>query len=292
MQGSMFVIVAAVLILLLLLIWMNILMVRRGKNKVKQDNGALHEASSHETVAHAASAHTDDNVETDASTKDTPGTLPTTAGADSSTVAKQNKESDAPNGGGNGGEEDTVSRRRGRGHHAQDAARETATTVPSPEDKPAQRENESHDVEVVASHYRQRQGQGKKMFDRSPLPYFLHGASVPEFDSSEWHDVFLRLSGDVNVMGWVAFHNDTAGASDREYEHSFLDVLRMYKRSVTNLQREVGLSHVLETSVVGEEGKIWFLSGNQDHWFALFVDRKADVHEIAKPFMSLLLSNE
>ncbi len=282
MQGSLLAIIAAVLILVLLLIWMNILMVRRSrKNQADQaDVRQVSEATEQKTTTEAPPV--ENGARSAMNTEGLQGV---------SSVVEQT-DSDAPS------RPETTGRRRTRASQVEETVTEAATTArsqtpaPSLEDKPTVREDESHAVEVVQSRYQSRQAQGKKVFDRNPLPYFLHGASVPEFDSDEWHDVFVRLSGDPSVMGWVAFHNDTAGASDREYEHSFLEVLRTYKRSVSSLQREVGLSHVLETSVVGEKGKIWFLTGNQDHWFALFVDRKADVHEIAKPFMSLLLSSD
>lgn len=100
----------------------------------------------------------------------------------------------------------------------------------------------------------------------------------------------MRLSGDADVMGWIGFEDDAVGACDCDYDTAFLEVLRGYRRSVEKLQREVGLSQVLETSVVGREGKIWFIAGVQDVWFALFVDRDADVHAIAQQFKEKLLS--
>lgn len=283
MQGSLLAIIAAVLILVLLLIWMNILMVQRSR-KDQVDQADVREVSE---ATEQTTKTEEPQVENGARS-----VMNTQRPRVGSSVVEQT-DSAPPS------HPETTGRHRGRVSQVEEekvtevmTTAPSQTPVPSTKDKPTEREDEGHAVEVMQSRYLSRQAQGKKVFDRNPLPYFLHGASVPEFDSSEWHDVFVRLSGDPNVMGWIAFHNDTAGASDREYEHNFLEVLRTYKRSVSSLQREVGLSHVLETSVVGEEGKIWFLTGNQDHWFALFVDRKADVHEIAHPFMSLLLSSD
>ena len=297
MPGDMLAVVAVVIVLVFLLIWMNVLMVRRGRVNAKKARGAENEAvsppiekggetpdsqlvknttlsSSAPVPAYSASVQSEtmrdreqprrrDRREPVSDSHETTPYVVTTGTRDNDPGEDNTKSAPA----------DTVGSKQ--------AATETASNVP---DAP------SRDVEVVPSEFRTRQSQGKKVFERNRLPYFLHGASVPEFDSSDWHEVFIRLSEDTNVMGWVAFHNDTAGASDREYEYGFLEVLRNYKKSVSNLQREVGLSHVVETSVVGDEGKIWFLTGNQDNWFALFVDRKADVHEIAKPFIGRLLS--
>ncbi|MCL6452506.1 MAG: hypothetical protein K6T78_02640 [Alicyclobacillus sp.] len=143
------------------------------------------------------------------------------------------------------------------------------------------------DVEVVGSG--SRHSDPPKLFQRHALPYERYAASVPLFDSESWHECFLRMTADDRVLGWIGFEDEVVGASDRPYDEAFLNVLRGYRRSVSKLQREVGLSDVLETSVVGAEGQIWFLTGTRDIWFALFVDRDADVHEIAQPFRAELL---
>lgn len=273
MQGSLFLVVAAAIVLVVLLVWLNIMMVRRGKKQGQAESGA------------------------EKPRRDSTGKEPSDPSSDtlSSEMARQE-----PNHGSLDTNRDTAAESEeqrlesSHRHHRRAVRHGHAGPNDGTGERPLEYtgNHESPDVEVVQSRYQSRQTQGNKVFDRNPLPYFLHGASVPEFDSHEWHEVFMRLSEDPNVMGWVAFHEDTAGASDREYEFGFMDVLRSYRRSVASLQREVGLSQVLETSVVGEEGKIWFLTGSQEHWFALFVDRKADVHEIIKPFMKQLLSGE
>ncbi|KPV44224.1 hypothetical protein [Alicyclobacillus ferrooxydans] len=296
MQGSMLAVVAVVLVLICLLIWMNVLMVRRSRSNAKK----VQKNSDVETTSTEPSRPLPD-TQLAVSTMEAPQAT-AAAASEESTTASPNREYSRRR-----DRRETAAETRDTGLHVStqdetktwsddaeavraDAGKAAEVTKETPRNEA---ELEPHrDVEVVPSEYRTRQSQGKKVFDRNRLPYFLHGASVPEFDSADWHEVFLRLSEDANVMGWVAFHNDTAGASDREYEYGFLEVLRNYKKSVTNLQREVGLSHVIETSVIGDEGKIWFLTGNQDNWFALFVDRKADVHEIAKPFISRLLSGD
>jgi len=166
------------------------------------------------------------------------------------------------------------------------SAASTGSDAVSSESVPAQPEPA---VEVIRSG-RGLSSNNHKMFQRSSRPYVLHNATVPAFESDSWHECFMRLSGDADVMGWIGFEDDAVGACDRDYDTAFLEVLRGYRRSVEKLQREVGLSQVLETSVVGREGKIWFIAGVQDVWFALFVDRDADVHTIAQQFKEKLLS--
>lgn len=271
MQGSLFAVVAIALILVLLLVWLNVVMVRRGKSKRKAaENDEVQEVTGNQRVpesADSASSTQAAHSERRKPSEERTGRMNQEPSAQTETSQQGTPFVDAT-----GVHQDP---RADRNISRQSEMQRSVQTTPQ-------------DVEVVQRDGRARQGQGNKVFERNPLPYFLHGASVPEFESGEWHEVFMRLSGDPNVMGWVAFHDDRAGASDREYEYSFLEVLRSYKRSVTSLQREVGLSQVLETSVVGEEGKIWFLTGSQEHWFALFVDRNADVHEIMQPFMNYL----
>lgn len=119
------------------------------------------------------------------------------------------------------------------------------------------------------------------LFARRAYPFRLN-ETVPVFDHEVWRSCFYRLTEDQEVLGWVAFAGEIVGASDRDYDTSFVDVLRSYQRTVEKLRKEVGLTHVSETSVVAEEGKIWFFAVVEDTWIALFTDNSVDVHELAQ----------
>lgn len=146
-------------------------------------------------------------------------------------------------------------------------------------------------VEVVHEASQGRATTHSRLFTRQSLPYILN-ETVPRFGEPEWQEYFLHLTEDRQVMGWIAFHEDIVGASDTSYDAGFIEVLRAYRRAVSKLQREVGLSHVMESSIVGDEGKIWFVTGTEDVWFALFVDRDADVDKIAAPVVDRLLTSD
>ncbi|MCL6549035.1 MAG: hypothetical protein K6T30_09010 [Alicyclobacillus sp.] len=117
-----------------------------------------------------------------------------------------------------------------------------------------------------------------RVFDRPELPFRLDGTSVPVFAEEPWLRAFRRLTQDERVLGWVAFHGEIAGAADRDYDARFLDVLRGYRLAVERLRREVGLSAVAESHVVGHDGKVWMVHPADDVWLALFVDHAADPH--------------
>ena len=109
-----------------------------------------------------------------------------------------------------------------------------------------------------------------------------------------WQTAFKRLSDDERVLGWVAFHDERVGASDRSYDQDFLEALRQHRRATEKLRRHVGLSQVTETAVVGEEGKVWFLTVMDDAWFALFIDKDVDgvrlANELLDPVQTVLVS--
>lgn len=141
--------------------------------------------------------------------------------------------------------------------------------------------SDAQDLEVVSS--RRDTGKTPKIFDRSQThPFRMNTFVAPSFEEKTWVESFYRLHEDPSVVGWIAFHNNSVGASDRDYEDDFVDVLRTYKRSVEKLRRQVGLTTVMETSVVGEEGKVWFLTPVEDVWLALFVDKQADLEQMTK----------
>ncbi|MCL6599638.1 MAG: hypothetical protein K6T81_12990 [Alicyclobacillus macrosporangiidus] len=126
----------------------------------------------------------------------------------------------------------------------------------------------------------------RRVFEHPKRPFVLNGVSVPAFTSGPWMECFTRLTEDARVLGWVAFQGETLGAADREYEPDFLDVLRTYRRTVERVRKEVGLSHVVETSITGDEGKVWFLTGIDDTWFALFVERETNVDELSRRLLA------
>lgn len=120
-----------------------------------------------------------------------------------------------------------------------------------------------------------------KVFGRASRPFHLNALAAPLFAQDAWTDCFLRLAEEPAVLGWIAFYQNSVGASDRDYDDEFVDVLRTYKGSVEKLRRQVGLTQVIETSVVGDEGKVWFLTPVEDTWMALFVDRDADIERLS-----------
>ncbi|WP_035462070.1 hypothetical protein [Alicyclobacillus macrosporangiidus] len=132
----------------------------------------------------------------------------------------------------------------------------------------------------------------RRVFEHPKRPFVLNGVSVPAFTSGPWMECFTRLTEDARVLGWVAFQGETLGAADREYDPGFLDVLRTYRRTVERVRKEVGLSHVVETSITGDEGKVWFLTGLDDTWFALFVERETDVDELSRRLLSTVTEVE
>lgn len=121
----------------------------------------------------------------------------------------------------------------------------------------------------------------KKVFERSEYPFNLRTASVPAFREADWMQCFHRLTDDRRILGWIAFSEDIVGASDREYDHGFIDVLKNHWKSLEQLRVEVGMTHIRETSIVSDEGNVWILNAREDTWFALFVDSGADVHDIS-----------
>lgn len=149
---------------------------------------------------------------------------------------------------------------------------------------PAQEGSEAHpvrqprDLEVLAEKPERRV---PRIFDRDgQRPFQLNPVAAPQFEDQAWLECFYQLSEEAAVLGWIAFHNDSVGASDRVYDDEFVDVLRSYQRTVEKLRRQVGLSTVMETSITGEEGKVWFLAPVEDTWLALFVDKTADVERL------------
>jgi|GEM_PF-3907390 len=117
--------------------------------------------------------------------------------------------------------------------------------------------------------------------------YQLNHVTVPEFSEPGWLQSFQFLTDNDKVLGWIAFRDETVGASDQKYDEEFLDVLRNHRQATLKLQKHVGLSHISETSIVGDEGKVWFLTAVDDFWFALFVDRSANGRELTQQLLAL-----
>lgn len=152
-------------------------------------------------------------------------------------------------------------------------------TKVEPPQKPKNSENPlAETLEVVQDH---RPGMARKVFERPDFPFVLQTTSVPAFRQDDWIQCFRELTQDRRVLGWMAFAGDSLGASDREYEQGFVEVLRAYWRTVDKLRREVGMSQIRQTSIVADEGNVWFLTTREDTWFALFVDGNTDVKDIA-----------
>lgn len=123
-------------------------------------------------------------------------------------------------------------------------------------------------------------------------PYVLHEVNVPLFTEQNWQTAFKQLTEDERVLGWVAFHEERLGAEDRSYEQDFIDALRQHRRATERLRRQAGLSHVTETAVVGDEGKVWFLTALDDAWFALFIERDEDGMSLAADLLAPVRAEE
>lgn len=120
-----------------------------------------------------------------------------------------------------------------------------------------------------------------RIFEKPKLKYQLMAADVPDFANATWRECFERLTDDIGVVGWIAFQDRALGASDRQYDEEFVDVLADYRQTLERLRNEVGLSKIQEASIVGEEGKMWFITAVDDVWFALFVERTTDIEELS-----------
>jgi len=157
-------------------------------------------------------------------------------------------------------------------------------TQQSPALEPTARDSSaSHaSIEIVGD----ERPSGSTPFSRPMYPFRLNETSVPAFAEEMWRHCFHRLTEESHVLGWIAFQGEVVGASDRAYESTFLEVLRNYRRTVEKLRKEMGLSHVHETSIVGDEGKVWFLAAVDDAWLALFVDRDVDIQELSDRLLS------
>ncbi|GMA52088.1 hypothetical protein GCM10025857_34450 [Alicyclobacillus contaminans] len=117
-----------------------------------------------------------------------------------------------------------------------------------------------------------------------PSFYLRQGADHP-FHLPAWQSVMERLQESQGVLGWVAFHQGQVGASDHRYDSDLTDALRAHRETMERLRSEVGLSQVTESSMVGEEGKVWFFTGHDDVWFALFLEKSADVRTLMQDLL-------
>jgi hypothetical protein len=125
----------------------------------------------------------------------------------------------------------------------------------------------------------------RKVFGRSGMPFYIRNGVDSPFADPQWTRVFHMLKRDPRVLGWIAFHEDCMSAADHEYDDELVRVLVNYRASLENLRKEVGLSKVTEASLVGDEGKMWFVAGGQDTWFALFLDGAVEVDDILEPLL-------
>jgi hypothetical protein len=174
-------------------------------------------------------------------------------------------------------------RKRSRAKKGRVEGQDVVVTKVEPKAEPPQESKNSENplgetLEVVQDH---RPGMARKVFERPDFPFVLKTTSVPAFRQDDWIQCFRELTHDRRVLGWMAFAGDSLGASDREYEQGFVEVLRAYWRTAEKLRREVGMSQIRQTSIVADEGNVWFLTTREDTWFALFVDGNTDVKDIA-----------
>ncbi|QQE77384.1 hypothetical protein [Alicyclobacillus sp. SO9] len=152
----------------------------------------------------------------------------------------------------------------------------------------AESEHEQTSIEVLQNRtLNSREG----IFAQRRQPYYLNEVNVPDFTRQDWVQSFLYLTNHDGVLGWIAFSQETVGAADRKYDEDFLDALRSYRISTDRLQKQVGLSRVVETSIVGDEGKVWLLTVVDEIWFALFVDRDVDSWALTRDLLQAHANN-
>jgi hypothetical protein len=122
------------------------------------------------------------------------------------------------------------------------------------------------------------------------VPFYLKHTPDSPFLSADWITSLRKLSEDSNILGWVAFYGNTVGASDHRYDDALTEALRSYRLMLERLRKEVGLTQVEESSIVGVEGKIWMFTRGDDIWFALFLDNAVNAPELVKELLSLRTS--
>ncbi len=130
-----------------------------------------------------------------------------------------------------------------------------------------------------------------KVFGRSGMPFYVRKGLESPFADAEWTRVFHMLKRDSRVLGWIVFQEDCMAAADHEYDDALVQVLMNYRASLENLRKEVGLSKIAEASLIGDEGKMWFVAVSQDIWFTLFLDRAVEVDDILEPLLKPALQD-
>ncbi|MCL6636319.1 MAG: hypothetical protein K6T26_00105 [Alicyclobacillus sp.] len=136
-------------------------------------------------------------------------------------------------------------------------------------------------VEVVST-----PAPGRGVFAARRPPFLLYEANAPQLAAEPWLACYTALTADERVLGWAAFAGEALGAADRVYEPALLDGLRAHWRSAQRLRKEAGLSRVLETSLTGDEGRVWMLAAVDDVWLALFVEADADLQGLSQQLLA------
>jgi hypothetical protein len=173
------------------------------------------------------------------------------------------------------------------GQALQDARSPRAEMVPgNAPDTVSDADDTFHSPEVSI----QETPEGRSVFNSKQVPFYVRNTPDSPFLSGAWMTALQKLSQDSNILGWIAFHGNTVGASDHRYDDALTEVLKSYRSMLERLRQEVGLTQVLETSIVGVEGKIWILSARDDVWLSLFLDHTVNAQEVVKELLPPELS--
>lgn len=114
---------------------------------------------------------------------------------------------------------------------------------------------------------------------------------VPLFATENWKRVFYQLENWPELLGWIAFHDQIAGAGDRVYDKDFVGVLLSHHDAVKKVQKEIGLSVIYETCIRGDEGDVWFVFAGDGVWFSLFTGVEANIQDLVVEIRQTLPSH-
>lgn len=131
----------------------------------------------------------------------------------------------------------------------------------------------------------------RTVFGQNGVPFYFQNSPESPFRSVDWTRIFHALTTDAKVLGWAAFQDVEMYAADHEYDEDLIGVLQSYRETLQRLRKEVGLTNVTEASIVGDEGKMWVIAGDNHLWFALFLDKSVDVNQVLEPLLGPALAS-
>ena len=116
------------------------------------------------------------------------------------------------------------------------------------------------------------------VFKRARIPFLLNRSAAPISPMpAGWRVFGVCRKSQPSLAGFV-FTRIARVLRTNLMKKEFLDSLCAYRGSMEELRQQLGLSDVSEATMIGAEGKVWFITPFDDVWLALFVDRGLDVH--------------